>query len=743
MLLALASDALAERIAQLKITGNRYVSEQKIRRVIRLQVGDEFSERAVTESLRRLWGTKEFSEIRAEREYDRGDLVLTIELVEYPKVARVRFEGNRHVDEDDLLEVAHATSGGFVRPSLLRGDAAAIVDTYKEKGYYRVAVTSEIKQEKLEKSDRVGPVLVYTIDEGEKVSVKHIDFFGNRAVDSDDLRDAMETDENGLLGGGEFKPSVFEEDDAKILELYRSRGFLDAEILNKEMFFSEDGKDLDLFITVREGQRYYVGDVTWAGNDLLPDPAIAGAISFHKGDVFNDTELGEIQFRLSELYWDRGYIYNSISPLKNVKGDAIDLSFDITEGQPAHVHEISISGNTKTAEHVIRRELRIHPGDVFNRPRLVRSIREVFNLGFFNGPAQVTTPRANEEGDINIDLRVEEKQTGQVRLGAGFSALNSISGFIGLADNNFLGKGQQVSLDWEFSRFRQNVDLRFTEPWLMGTPTNLSVNVFNRVQNQVRQQFYNDRRLGFSVRVGRPFPWFDYTSIFWRYGLESIELSDFALGYTGPLLSIDWPQSTSTTAVTLVRNSTDNPFRPSTGTNASVTAEFNGGAVLGGDVGFMRYQASFAWYERIFKQVALSFKYELGVLDGYESPSQVPDYELFRLGGNRLYGVRGYDFYEIVPTGNPPFLGGRFMHTMTYQVTVPLAQTVFALAFLDAGNTWNSFRGADPFEYKKGAGLGIRLELPALGTVGFDYGYGYDKPGGGAWEPHLSLGAGF
>jgi outer membrane protein insertion porin family len=327
-------------------------------------------------------------------------------------------------------------------------------------------------------------------------------------------------------------------------------------------------------------------------------------------------------------------------------------------------------------------------------------------------------------------------------LGAGFSSLNSISGFIGIAETNFLGKGQQIGIDWEFSRYRQNVDLRFTEPWLFGTPTELSINLFNRVQNQVRQQFFNDRRQGISFRVGRPFPWFDYTSAFVRYRYELVELTNFSSGYLGPLLSIDWPQKTSSLAFTVIRNSTDNPFRPTRGTRSTATVEFNGG-ILGGDVRFQRYEVGFNWYESLFWKFVLQLKYAAAILDGYSSPRDVPDYELFRLGGNRRYGVRGYDFYEIVPKGNPLYLGGRFMHTMGYELSLPVGPTVTLLGFFDMGNTWNSYRGADLADLRKGIGFGIRVELPMLGTVGFDYGYGYDRIGGPGWEPHLTLGAGF
>jgi outer membrane protein insertion porin family len=488
-------------LKEIVIEGNRFVSEDKVRRILRLQNGTSYEEKDLTAAVRRLFATKEFADVRIFREDVRGELRLTVVVREYPKIDEVRFEGNKHINKEDLVKEIAIKGGAFVRPSLLRKDFRTIEDLYKDKGYYRVAVDDTIQQMTDKRSKSKSTVLLYKITEGEKVSIKHIDFFGNLALDSDEIRKVMDSKEDRWFRGADFKPKVLKEDYEKILTGYRENGFLDAEIKNEELNFSEDGSDLDIFITVSEGKRYKVGDITWEGNEIFKDEQIEWLITMKEGDVFNDTEFQNIQFAVNSLYWDRGYIYNSVSPEKKVHGDVISVKFDIEEGKPAHIHEINITGNTKTSEEVIRRELFINPGDVFLRPRLIRSLREVFNLGFFNGPPQVGTSTANSDGDIDISLKVEERQTGQFRMGAGFSALNSMSGFLGLAETNFLGKGLQVGIDWEFSRYRQNVDLRFTEPWLFGTPTELSLSVFNRMQDQVRQQFWDDRRRGFSVRV--------------------------------------------------------------------------------------------------------------------------------------------------------------------------------------------------------------------------------------------------
>jgi outer membrane protein insertion porin family len=729
-------------INEIAVEGNQQVSAEKILRVLRVEPGSPYEAGRFQEALKRLFATKQFEFIQAYREDTTSpdSVRIVVRVKEYPKIEHVRYEGNKHVDDDDLEKVVSVGSGTFVRPSLIGKDREAISDVYKEKGYYRVAVEESLTTD----PETRARVLLYVVTEGEKVSVKHVDFVGVRAFDTEQLRKVMKTKEDSWFRGGDFKPKEFEVDQNEILRLYRSYGFLDAEIKDKEMVFSDDGKDLDIFLTVEEGKQYRVGDVTWSGNELFPDALIAGKVTLQHGDVFNDTEFAMIQGEISALYADKGYIYATVSPLKNVKGDIIDVDFEITEENPAHIREINISGNTKTYEEVIRRQLVIAPGDVFLRSRLIRSLREVFNLGYFAGPPQVIPGRRYENGDLDITLRVEEKPAGQFRLGAGFSQLNRVSGFIGVQEPNFLGRGLRVGFDWEFSKFRQNVNISLTEPWFLGTPTEVSFNIYNRQQNAVRQQFFTDQRTGFGLRVGRPFPWFDYTTAFLRYTWERVNLSDFSPAYFGPLRFTDWPQTTSAVGFTMLRNSTDNPFHPTTGTRTRFNARWTGGQLLGGDVRFQLYEVDFTWYEPLFWRFSLEIRNQFGVLDGYERPDQVPDYEKYRLGGNRRWGLRGYDFYEVVPLGNPQFVGGRFMQISTLQVNFPISNpTVWGLFFAEGGNTWNSFQESALFDLRKSVGMGVRIELPMLGTVGLDYGYGIDRAGGAAWEPHITFGGTF
>jgi len=745
LLAALAAGAFAAGrpttfIQKIEVVGNRKVSRSQIVRILGVKPGEGYEPERIVPGLKRLYETHQFSDVKALRQAGTAadSVTVVIEVKEFPRVDGVRFEKNDHVGDDDLKKAIKVSKGTFVRPSLTARDREAIQDIYRGKGYYRAAVTDTVVRDA--KSGE--QTLVYRMNEGAKVHVKHIDFVGNRLVDSKYLRKVMKTKTDGLFSGGDFNPKDLQEDKERIVQLYKSEGYLDVSIDEPDLEFTDDGKGLDIYLTLVEGKQYFVGKIDWKGNELFPDTTIAQRVTLKKGQPFNDVMLSKIQFDIANLYGDRGYIYATVTPVKKIKGDVIDLTFEIEPGNLAHVHEINITGNTKTWEEVIRRQLVLYPGDVFASTRLRRSLREVFNLGFFAGPPEVSVNQTGDQGDIDLTLKVQEKSAGQFRVGAGFSQLNRISGFIGLTEPNFLGRAYRVGVNWEFSQTRQDVNLQFTNPWFMGTPTELGLQVYAANQDRVQQQFYSDRRTGFSVRVGRPFPWMDYTSISVRYSLEEVELSNFTDSYLGSLRTENWPQTTSSIGVTMLRNSTDSPFHPTTGTRTTLNARWTG-AWLGGDVGVQRYEGEFAWYQTLAWKFVLMLDQELGKVDGYGG-RVAPDYELFRLGGNRRLGLRGYDFYEVVPRGNDSFTGGRFYSITIAQIEWPLVPpSVYMHTFFDFGNTWNSFAGADLGDGYRGAGFGVVIELPMIGLLGFDYAYGFDRIGGGRWEPHITFGSGF
>lgn len=739
LLFCAAAPLDAVEVARVDIEGNHFVSDTKILSIFGVRAGDEFLAERVSQGIKRLVRTKDFADVRAFYSEEGGKAVIRLAVEEYPRVQTVVIEGNDKLDDDEIRGKLTLREGYFARPAVITRDVAAIRELYAEKGYNR----AEVRVRRTPGREERKVFVTFSIIEGKKVKIRHIDILGNGAVSSDLIRKVMESKEDRWYRGGDYKPKVLEEDLQRIKRLYEDEGYLDARVSLETTEESADGERIDLYLRVDEGRRYFVGDVAWTGNEEVADEQIAPLIFLEKGEPFSKTDMEMTQMGISSLYWEQGYIWSRIEPRERVRRRVIDLDLRIVENEPAALREIRISGNTKTFESVIRRELEVYPGDRFILANVQRSVRDIFQLGYFNGPPRIDTTPVGETGKIDLLIEVEEKQTGNFRGGFGFSQLNRLTGFLGIEESNLLGRGKSVALDWEFGRYRQNMNLRYTEPYFLGTQTSLTLNVFNWIQDRISQQYYKDRRVGFSIRAGHPLPVLDYTSGFLSYRFERVNLTDFDESYpeTGSLRRIDWPLNKSSFQLSLVRNSTDSPFHPTRGSVVTWSTEVAGGP-FGGNVQFVRNSANLSWFRPLFWKLTFHLDTDVGSISGYGG-STVEDYEKYRLGGNRSQSLRGYDFYEVVPEGNDPYVGGTFMARFIQELVFPFSQAVYGLVFFDAGNVWNSMTDANLYRLRRGLGAGVRIEIPGMGNLGFDYGYGFDKPGGPGWEPHFAFGTFF
>ena len=747
-----AAQSSAPTIQEIEVVGAMTVSPRQVLAWSGFETDRPLTADLASQGIRNLFATKKFSDIFLYRQDIPGGIKLIINLVEFPRIRTISFEGNRKVKQNDLREAFPVQVGQFANPAVIRRDLQPIRELYFEKGYYNVQVNTDSTV--VDASNMQD--LVVTIVEGRKVKVQTISFEGNVQLGSGDLRGAMEQGTRGFLRSGTFKKAQFEGDTERIETFCRNEGFLDALVTDTELNFREDREKLDIVVHISEGERYFVGNVTWFGNTVLNDLQIADVIWLEQGKVFKDDEYRQTVDGLQQIYADRGFIYITVEPQREFDGQTVNVSFTIIEGQPARINDIRISGNVKTHDKVILREMRIFPGDTFSNTRIEGTIRDIFQTGFFEDIQPDIRPVPN--GDVDMILRVKEKQTGQFMFGMAYSAETSASGFIQVAETNFRGKGQNIGLTWQFGSRQRYVDLSFTEPWFMGTPTLIGADLFDRFQYNF-DDFYESRIRGFSVRLGRRIPGTRYSRAGLRYELSETRLTNFSASYIAyvndlrnslgtsdlnwtPLNEIDWPQTKSSIRLSLSRNSTDNPFFPTAGSKTSYSIEWAGG-VLGGDIDFQEHLLSHSYYQRLPGGLALHLRGFFGLLHGHTSADQVPDWERYRLGGNRRYPLRGYKDLEVVPQGNPTFIGGRFFTIYNTEILYSLTRAVQLLTFLDMGNVWNSFSVADMAKLRKGAGFGIRVEVPMMGTIGFDYGYGFDRAGGPRWEPHFTIGSVF
>ena len=588
-------------------------------------------------------------------------------------------------------------------------------------------------------------ILTYKISEGQKVQVKKIEIQGNRAFSDGSIRKAMDTKEKRWWRSGKFERGKYEEDKTKIIDFYQKEGYIDAAIISDSLWYGPSKKNLFIWLTMAEGKRYRVGEIALQGNKLFSNAELSSKFQLEEGDVYNQEKYEETLSNIYTSYQEQGYLYTQVLDRRVPKDSLVNISFDIIEGDPARVHKILISGNTKTKEKVIRRELVIKPGQIFKRSAFLRSHREVYYLNFFGNvlPDYQTLPN----GDIDLIFQVEEKPTGQAQVGVGYSERDKLVGTIGLGIPNLFGNGQRLDFTWDFGKVRQNVSIGFTEPWFLDTPTSAGFDLYQSSRRWTN--YYTEVRRGGDLRIGRRLSWpDDYFRIYWKYRLEDVEYNEFASSYNPPeeydLREISWPQRTSSTTITLIRDSRDLPEFATMGSVHSLSSEFAGG-ILSGDVNYHKHIFDSAWYFQNFWKFTLMLKSRVGFVDTYKSSQSVPFSERFMPGGTSYDGmIRGYDNRSVGPEQNGTEIGGRTMLIFTLEYQLPIVQQqIYGLLFADAGNAWRNVAETDPTDLKRSAGVGIRIVAPMLGVIGFDLAYGFDNVPRGEWHPHFQLGTSF
>ncbi len=740
LLLLLAAPAFAPAPAaaqrftvdSLRISGQQTVPAERIGIEFGIAAGDTVERDDLADALRRLQRSQRFAQLEiwaAPTGATGAELELRVH--EHPRVAELRWEGLKHTKEKDLAAAIRITQGSYLRPYLLEQAKMAILAHCQEQGYHAAQVETSIA----ETDGRAS--LTFAVSEGEKTKLRDVRFVGNRGLSRGELRDAIGNKPKRLYSPQSwgnhnvYQPDSVAADVTRLTRLYNQSGYLDAKVTEVGREFTEKKDDVTLTYRIEEGERYAFGNLEWSGNSALADSVIRDFLPFTAGAPFDGWALDRGVAAISTALYDQGYLYNQVRPERGLAERRVDLSLRIVEGPLARVREVVVAGNDKTLDKVIRREIKIYPGELFSREKVVRSHRDIYMLRFFDDVQ--FEPRSDPAtGEVDLIYRVVERSTGNFGAGITYSEATSVTGFIQVGAQNFRGRGQQLSFQWEFGSRINLFNVGYTEPWFRDRPFTLSANVY-RSRSNLYREYYKDEKLGFSLGAGRPFPWLEYTRMSATYRLESIRLYDFSQSYLalgGRLAERDWPEIESSVTLSLWRDSTDSPFLPGGGTRQRFSAQFAGGA-LGGNLHYQKYLSNYTWYQRVRGPFVLRFHQTLGLVDGLDRPGQVPDQERFRLGGNRTNPLRGYEDYSVVPYGNTAFLGGRAMTTGSVELVLGVGNNVQIVApFFDFGGTWNSMAGADFTTLKRSLGFGARIEVPLVGVLGFDWGYPLDPAAG-------------
>lgn len=745
------------KINNIRIEGNERADSSIIILNSGLRPGKEITSEDIQKAVKNLWSLKLFSDIKVfveKQTYSGLDLLIRLE--EFPRLDGWVVEGNDKLKKKDIDAELQFYKGMVLTPFKIYKGKRNLIKKYKEEGYLLAQVNIDTVYR-----DKYEVLAEVKIDEGQKVQVKQIRIFGNKYLTEKELEKQFSgIKEDRWWRGADFNEKKYHEDLSNLLNYCRKKGFRDAEIVKDSIYYSENKKDMFIDIYINENQQYYFGKVTFDGNTVFSDAELRTQLLFNRGDIYNQEEFEKsIRENIQNLYYNQGYLFANIQPLEIPAGvDTVDINLRVNEGSVVRIKEIIITGNTKTNEKVVRRELKIYPGDTFNRARLERSVRDVWVLNFF---ANVVPDVKLIEGDdkhINLEVNVEEKSTDTANMSAGYSQRDGMIGSIGLALNNFSlahplggGDGQRLAFDWYFGRYYRSVSLSFTEPWTFNTPTLTGFSLFN---TRSGGGFYPwDRTVqGGSIQLGRRFQWPDnYFRGDWIFrvaetkifNIRDPELLDSYIFYDRPTTQISLTQI-------IQRDSRNRPEFPTQGTVYSLMTELSGGP-LQGDEDYLKNIFTVEWYIPTFAGFVLYTQSKLGVISGLHKNFYINPGELFYMGGSGLSfseGLRGYDEGVVGPisaSGQP--LGGQSMFKFSAEFRIPIAPNpvIFGLFFLEAGNVWATFDETNLQDLRRGIGLGVRLFMPMIGIIGVDFGYGVDyfTPRGfrtARWKTHFQFG---
>ncbi len=749
-------------VSEIRIEGNRRWSRDAVLARVRVRPGDPFLQEEINADLQRLheWGP--FSSIRIEaEETGEGEMTVIIAVTEKPLVRKIYFEGNRHFKDKKLKEEIVTSIGDPLSESRLNEDIQAIYALYEKDRFYQTEINYRIKPD----PDAGEAEVFINIREGYQVRVKKISFSGLNALTADELRGVMATRPHSLFSiirRGKFSEDEFNLDRERIALYARSQGYLDFQVVDSEIEVSEDGAGLLIEIEVSEGERYYAGEARVVGNENFPAADLEALLKLTDGTPYSPEAMRNDAGTLRDFYYERGYIDVAVNPrqILNPRTGKIDITYQVTENRISYIHRIDIVGNQITRDRVIRRELLVKPGEIFNGIKAQRSRQRLENLGFFQQVSIEPLPTAVPD-QKDLVVRLEEKKTGEFMFGVGYSSEDDFIGFVEIGQGNFdlfnpplfMGAGQKMKIRAEFGSSKSNYEISFVEPWLFGVPLSFGVDLYRRTRFW---NDYNEKRLGGNIRLRRRLTAFTQAGL--NYNLENVDIYDVSDYADWSIQSEEGKNWISSLTPSITRDTRDSFLVPSRGMRATLACQVAGG-ILGGDKDFVKTTFDSSYYLSIFPGHILGFRLRAGTAQTYGDTEIVPVYERFFLGGANT--IRGFRYREVGPQGTDPRtglpnsepVGGDSMMMGSVEYTFPIIEMVRGALFYDVGNVWTDkdweledrvFSGEWFKSLNSGAGIGLRLYLP-IGPIKLDYGWplvtdGWNDTGG---RFHFNIGYAF
>ena len=785
------------KIAGITIQGITNLDKNAIITLSGLTVGDKIMipGEEISKAITKLWAQNLFADIQIQVSKILGtNIFLEIVLQELPRLSKFGFKGGSKSEVEKIREKVELVRGKIVNDNLINNTKHVVKEYFTEKGFLNANVSiTQIT----DTAEVANVILEINIDKGEKIKINEINFKGVTKFKikklKRQLKDTKEKSFFRIFKTSKFLDEAFEADLQSIVALYNEKGYRDARIVKKEMVNVSD-KLISINLTIEEGLQYHFRDISWLGNTKYDSDYLDQLLGINSGDIYDQKMMNDrLQMSMSgtdisSLYMDDGYLFFNIDPIEILaEKDSIDFEIRIYEGKQATINKVSVTGNTKTNDHVIMREIRTKPGELFRRSDVIRSQEEINRLNYFNPQTLGVTPKPDPQtGNVDIEYTVEEKPSDQIELQGGWGA-GRVVGTFGLTFNNFSlrnffnketwsplpsGDGQRISLRASSNgSFFQNYSFSFTEPWLGGNkPNSLSFTIYQSIQNYSTPTVENRMDItGVNLGLGKRLRWpDDYFSTNQSISFQQYKLTNRQLvpGFSnGTSKNITFKSVVS-------RSSIFDPIFPKAGSQFTLTGHFTPPYSLFNDkdygsmelaekyewLEYFKVKFSSTWYTNPFANLVIKANSEFGFLNSYNKDVGLPPFERFYVGGDGLtgfamdgrevIGLRGYANQTVsqhLTAGGSIY--SKYYLEMRYPLSLDPSATVYATAFAEAGNAWDSFDKFNPFEVKRSLGFGIRIFMPMFGLLGVDFGHGYDPLEGATeksgWQTHFSIGQQF
>ena len=786
-------------LAGISIEGVSFLDHEVVIQKSGLQRGQKIAipSDKISKAISKLWDQGLFSEVVILKEkVQGGNLFLRIKLKERPRMSRYSFSGISKSDADQLREDLDLYSGKIITEALKMNVKNISRNFFVGKGFLKSKASISIKSDTLINNSKI---LKIDIDKGEKFKINEIIIEGNSSLSDEKIKRLMkETKERKwyrFYKRSKFQYSLFDQDKETIIGKYNEIAHRDAKIIS-DTIFDFDENSINIILKIEEGNQYFIRDIQWSGNQKYSSGLLDTILGIKKGDLYDQTSLETKLFMnpngndISSLYMDDGYLFFQVTPIeKKIENDSVDLEIKVYEGKQARIKKVNVTGNTKTSDHVILRDMYTHPGDLFSRDAIIRTQRQLAQNGYFDPEKLGVNPMPNPtDGTVDIEYVVEERPNDQIELSGGWGN-NSLVGTLGLTFNNFSarklfkkkswsplpsGDGQRLSIRAQSSGyFFQSYNMSFTEPWLGGKkPNSFTVSAYHSLQSYDRK-FINDsldsegnnvvnpfRRLikitGVSIGLGKRLKWpDDYFSVYYEAGYQYYNLQNFGNVFSFSDGFVNNPY----VLWRISRNSIDQPLYPRSGSSISLSLKssvypysrinnFTDHSTLTDQekyrfLQYNKFKFTSSWFTPISKdkKLVINARLGFGLLNGWNKNLGAPPFERFYLGGSGLSGfsldgreiiaLRGYD-EQTISSNTGDRLISKYTLELRYPVSLNPSATIYLLSFLEGGNSWNDYKKYNPFKVKRSAGVGVRIFLPMFGLLGLDYGFGFDPLDPGA-----------